>query len=75
MTEAFVRWLAQHGEAHVNADPKREAIVAEARTVVQSGHPALLVAFLRRLEIRYECHLREVDMLYAAWLREGRTDV
>ena len=71
MTEVFVRWLVTDGAKHVNADPKREAIVRDAHAVVQTGDPAAMKEFLRRLEIRYECHLREVDMLYAAWLREG----
>ena len=74
MNETFVRWLAREGGKHVNADPKRETIVLDAQDVVKSGDPAAMTEFLRRLKIRYECHLREVDMLYAAWLREGRTD-
>ena len=72
MNAVFVRWLASDGGKHTNRDPKREDIVADAKAVVQTGDPAAMAVFLRRLEIKR--HLREVDMLYAAWLREGRTN-
>ena len=65
----FLDWLAEKGQAHINADPLRAAIVRDAMVAVLSEDPAARSELRARLD--RDIHLREVDLLRAAWLREG----